>query len=106
MNPEEETEDEEADNPPPEHDDDPIGGEATATTPIANNQVRKSPEPEKLAAQAMMASLPKKNPVLEDTSGAKRHHSPKHSDTDKDTPCIVEDTSLVLFSSSPTQGEW
>lgn len=43
VNPEEETEDEEADNPPPEHDDDPIGGEAKATTPIAYNQVHKSP---------------------------------------------------------------
>lgn len=37
VNPEEEIEDEEAYNPPPEHYDDPIGGETTATTPIANN---------------------------------------------------------------------
>lgn len=51
VNPEEETEDEEVDNPPPEHDNDPIGGEATKTTSIANNQVHKLPEPEKLVAQ-------------------------------------------------------
>lgn len=94
------------DNPPPDHDDDPIGGEATPSSPIANNQVHMSPESENLAAQGMLASLLKKNPVPEDSSGAKRHHSLEHSDSDKDAPCIVENSSLVLISSSPTQGEW
>jgi len=106
VNLEEETEDEGVVNPPPKQHDDPIGEDAMAATPMANNQEHKSPDSGKIAAQASMDSLEEKIPNLEEMSGAKRQHSPKYSDTDKENPCILGDSSLVLFSSSPALGEW
>lgn len=108
MNPYEATEDEEAIIPPPDLDDVPVEEEDTEkehSIPKANNQTHKEPETKEFVSQDLMDSLPKKILDTTDTSGAKRLHFPDHSDSDKDNPRPVEDTSLVLFSSSPTQGE-
>jgi len=106
VNPEEEIEDEGAVKPPPEQHDDPIREDAAAATPMANNQEHKSLDFRKIVAQALMDSLAEKIPDFEDMSGAKRQHSREHSNTDKDNPCILGDSSLVLFSSSLALGEW
>eukprot|EP00253_Pinus_taeda_P003030 PITA_03030 len=98
--------DEDATIPPPNPDDVPIEEEATETIPKVNNQTHKTPETEKSIAQELMDSLPEKIPDTTDTSRTKRQHSPDHSDSDKENPRPVEGTSLILYSSSPTQGEW
>lgn len=106
MNPYEEAKDEEATIHRPDPDDVPIEEEAMETIPKVNNQTHKAPETEEFVTHELMDSLPKKISDTVDTSGAKRQHSPNHSDSDKDNRCPVEDTSLIPFSSSPTQGEW
>ncbi|MCY6524807.1 hypothetical protein, partial [Actinobacillus pleuropneumoniae] len=63
-------------------------------------------ETEEFVSHDLMDSLLEKIPDTMDTSGAKRHHTLDHSDSDKENPHPMEDTSLVLFWSLPTQGEW
>lgn len=106
MNPYEEAEDEEATIPPLDPYDVPIEEEAMETIPKANNQTHRMPETKQIIAQELMDTLPKKILDTSDTSGAKRQHSPYHSHSDNENPCPVEGTSLILFSSSLTQGEW
>lgn len=94
--------DEEATIPPLAHDDGPIEEVAMETTPMTH----KAPATKEYVVQDLKDSLLEKIPDITDTSGAKRHHFLDHSDLDKENPHPVEDTSLVLFSSSLTQGEW
>jgi len=105
VNPYEAAEDEEEIIPPPNLDDGPIKEEVTKTIPKANNP-HKAPETKEFVAQELMDFLREKIPNTTDTSEAERHHSLDHSDSNKDNPRHVEDTSLVLFSSSSTRAKW
>jgi len=94
--------------PPPDPEDVPVEKEDTEKEhpiPQENNQIHKELETVEFVPHDLMDSLSEKIPDTMDTSGAKRLHSSDHSDSDKDNP-HPEDTSLVLFSSLPTQGEW
>lgn len=91
MNPEEETEDEEEDIPPPANDEGPIGGEAEASFPLA---------PTKTPQYAEMTSA---DPSM---GGIKRPHLSDTSDSDKETGPQKAETSIVIASIEPTQGEW
>lgn len=95
--------------PPPDADDVPVeeeDKEKEHPIPKENNQTHKEPDPEEFVTHDLMDSLPGKIPGTMDISGAKRHHTSDHSNSDKDNPRPLEDTSLTQFSSLPTQGEW
>lgn len=72
--------------------------------PNENNQMNKEPEAEDINPQESMDSLPVKIPKTMDISESKRQHISDTSDSNKNNPQPMADTSLALVSSLPTQG--
>lgn len=74
--------------------------------PKENNPTFKEPKTEEFVSHHLMDTLLGKIPDTMDPNSTKRNNTSDHLDLDKENPRHVEDTSLTLVTSLPTQGEW